>query len=54
MQTIEVTGRNGAIYDATHISRNLYIVGKFIVTVADGKCDQTVAKATKANIARLK
>jgi len=52
--TIEVTGRNGCIYDATHISGNLYIIGKFIVKVVDGKCDETLCKATKANISRMK
>ena len=54
MKTIEVTGRNGYLYDATHISGNLYIVGKYIVSVIDGRCDATVCKATKSNVARMK
>jgi len=50
----EVIGRNGYVYDATHISGNLYIVGKFIVEVINGQCAATICKATKANIARLR
>ena len=49
--TTTVTGRNGFQYDAKHISGNLYIVGKFIVIVSDGICQETVCKATKANVA---
>ena len=48
-----VTGRNGYEYDATHINGNLYIVGKFIVVVEDGKCEDTICRATKANVKRL-
>lgn len=48
-----VTGRNGFEYDAKHISGNLYIVGKFIVIVLDGICQETVCKATRANIAAM-
>ena len=51
---IEVTGRNGSIYNATHLRANLYIVGKFIVSVEDGKCVETVCKATAANVAKMK
>ncbi len=50
--TSTVIGRNGYEYDAQHLSGNLYIVGKFIVTVVDGKCDETICKATKANVAK--
>jgi hypothetical protein len=50
--TIEVTGRNGSIYDARYIARNLFIVGKFIVRVESGKCEQTICRATKANVQR--
>jgi len=49
---IEVIGRNGSIYDAIQISNELYIVGKFIVLVEDGKCEETICKATKANVAK--
>ena len=52
--TIEVTGRNGFKYDAKHVSGCLYVVGKYIVKVIDGKCDETICKATKANIASRK
>jgi len=52
MKTTEVTGRNGYIYDATHIKDNLYVVGKFIVTVEDGRCDETICRATKASVTR--
>jgi hypothetical protein len=51
--TTTVTGRNGFQYDAKHISGNLYIVGKFIVIVLDGICQETVCKATKANVAAM-
>ena len=51
---IEVIGRNGFKYDATPLTSNFYIVGKFIVTVVDGRCDETVCRATKANIAKYK
>ena len=47
-----VIGRNGFEYDAQQISNDLYVVGKFIVTVEDGKCKDTVCKATKANLKR--
>ena len=53
MATTVVTGRNGYEYDAVLVKGNLYIVGKFIVTVEDGECKETVCKATKANIAKL-
>ena len=49
---IEVIGRNGHIYDAIQISSELCIVGKFIVLVEDGKCEETICRATKANIAK--
>lgn len=48
--TIEVIGRNGIVYDAKHIKGNRYIVGKFIVTVEDGRVVDTLCKATKVNI----
>lgn len=51
---IEVIGRNGFKYDATPLTGNFYIVGKFIVTVVDGKCDETVCRATKANLKKYK
>ena len=50
--TVTVTGRNGFQYDAVQINGNLHIVGKFIVTVEDGFCKQTICKATKANVAK--
>lgn len=49
---IEVIGRNGSIYSAKPVCGNLYIVGKFIVSVEDGKCIDTICKATKANVAK--
>ena len=48
-----VMGRNGYEYDAVQINDDLYIVGKFIVTVEDGKCEDTICRATKANVKRL-
>ena len=51
--TTTVMGRNGYEYDAVQVKGNLFIVGKFIVTVEDGKCKQTICKATKANVARF-
>lgn len=45
-----VTGRNGFEYDAKHLRNDLYIVGTFIVRVEDGKCTETICKATKANV----
>jgi hypothetical protein len=51
---VNVIGRNGSIYPATPVQGNLYIVGKFIVVVEDGRCVDTVCKATKANLARYK
>jgi len=48
-----VIGRNGYEYDAQHISGNLFIVGKFIVRVTEGKCEKTICRATKANVKRL-
>jgi len=51
---IEVTGRNGSTYNATHIKSNLYVVGKFIVSVVNGKCVDTICKATKANVSKMK
>lgn len=50
---IEVIGRNGAVYEAKPVSGKLFIVGKFIVVVEDGRCVDTVCKATKANVKRL-
>jgi hypothetical protein len=53
MATKEVIGRNGYIYDAKHLTGNLYVVGKFIVRVEDGKVTDTVAKATKARLTEI-
>jgi len=53
MKTTTVIGRNGYEYDAKHIGGDLFIVGKFIVKVEDGKCEDTICRATKANVARL-
>jgi len=51
INTIEVIGRNSYKYDATHLSGNLYIVGKYIVLVEQNRyCRETIARATKANI----
>jgi hypothetical protein len=50
--TIEVTGRNGFKYDAKPLTGCFFVVGKFIVTVFDGQCCDTVCKATKKNIQR--
>lgn len=47
-----VKGRNGFDYDAVQINDNLYIVGKFIVIVEDGKCEETICLATKANVSK--
>ena len=49
--TFEVTGRNGTVYDATPIRGSLFIVGKFIVKVEDGKVIETVCRATKRQVA---
>lgn len=51
---MEVIGRNGIRYDATHLSGYLWIVGAYIVLVRDGICQETICRATKANIAKLK
>jgi len=51
--TTTVTGRNGYTYDAVQVKGDLYIVGKFIVTVEDGHCKQTVCKATKSNVEKF-
>jgi hypothetical protein len=51
--TTTVIGRNGFAYDATQISSELFIVGKFIVVVEEGKCEETICRATKANVKRL-
>ena len=53
MAITTVIGRNGYEYDAQPISGNLFIVGKFIVTVENGKVEDTICKATKANVKRL-
>ena len=45
------TGRNGFEYDAKHIKDNFYIVGIYIVRVVDGKCVETMCRATKAYVA---
>jgi len=45
------TGRNGFEYDAKHIKDNFYIVGVYIVRVVDGKCVETMCRATKAYVA---
>ena len=52
MTKVTVRGRNGYDYDATPVKGELYIVGKFIVEVIDGKCERTICKATKANVAK--
>ena len=49
---VTVRGRNGYDYDATPVKGELFIVGKFIVEVIDGKCERTICKATKANVAK--
>ena len=48
--TTTVTGRNGSEYDATQVSGNVFIVGKYLVRVIDGKCETTLCKATKYNV----
>ena len=53
MKTTTVIGRNGYEYGAQNISGDLFIVGKFIVKVEDGKVEDTICRATKANIKRL-
>jgi hypothetical protein len=50
MSTATVIGRNGYEYDAKHVTGDLYVVGKFIVRVMDGKCDETLCRATKRNV----
>jgi hypothetical protein len=49
---VNVIGRNGYGYDATPLNGKLYIVGKYIVVVEDGKCRETICRATKANVRR--
>ena len=44
------TGRNGFEYDAKHIKGDFYIVGIYIVRVEDGKCVETMCRATKAHV----
>ena len=51
--TIEVMGRNGFEYDATHITGKLHIVGHHVVEVENGKCGKTICRATKANLKRI-
>ena len=48
-----VIGRNGFEYNAQQITADLYVVGKYIVTVEEGRTIDTVCRATKANVARL-
>ena len=50
----EVTGRNGYLYPAEHLSGNLWIVGKFVVVVLDGVVQETVCPATSANLTMIK
>ena len=45
-----VIGRNGFEYEAKHLANDFYIVGAYIVRVEDGKCVETMAKATKAYV----
>ena len=54
MTTTQVIGRNGYAYDATPLGGNLFIVGKFIVVVEDGKCGETICRATKAAVQLVK
>jgi hypothetical protein len=51
--TVEITGRNGFVYDATHLRDDLYIVGHFIVRVENSHVVETVSRATKSSIKRL-
>jgi hypothetical protein len=44
------TGRNGFEYDAKHIKDDFYIVGVYIVRVIDGRCVETMCRATKKYI----
>jgi hypothetical protein len=53
MTTTTVIGRNGFEYDAQNINGDLFIVGKFIVRVENGKVEDTICRATKANVKRL-
>lgn len=50
----QVIGRNGTLYPAQHIDGSLYIVGRFVVIVEGGYCQETVCKATAKNVADLK
>ncbi len=50
----QVTGRNGYEYDAQHIARDLFIVGRYIVRVEDGKVTDTICRATRGNIKAVK
>jgi hypothetical protein len=45
------TGRNGFEYDAKHINGDFYIVGVYIVRVIDGRCVETMCRATKKYVA---
>ena len=51
---IEVIGRNGCLYDASHVYGPLYVVGAFIVEVQAGRVVKTVCRATNANIAKYR
>ena len=53
MTTQEVYGRNGFKYDATHVSGDVFIVGKFLVIVVDGMCRETIGPATKKAVAAI-
>ena len=47
-----VTGRNGFEYDdVKHINGDFYIVGAYIVRVIDGRCVETMCRATKKYVA---
>ena len=54
MAVATVIGRNGTEYDAKRISENLYIVGKFVVTVEDGYVIDTIRKATYGDVQMAK
>ena len=45
-----VIGRNGFEYEAKHLANDFYVVGTYIVRVENGKCVETMTKATKAYV----
>ena len=49
-----VIGRNGFEYDATQLASDLFVVGKYIVRVENGWCMETLCRATKSSVQKVK